>query len=82
MSALIILSLPLTPLILPPPKQALSSTAAPTAPIIGQKHIQGPDKQPQKRRTQIQKGIKGGIIAETVAETKEATAVCRGLKAL
>ena len=44
--------------------------------------MRGPDKQPRKRRTQTQKGAKGGTMTETVAETKEAAAVRRGLEAL
>ena len=44
--------------------------------------MRGPDKQPRKRRTQIQKGTREETVAETVAETKEAAVVRRGLEAL
>ena len=62
--------------------QALPSTEASTATGAGKKCMRGPDKQPRKRRTQTQKGTRGKTVAETVAETKEAAAVQRGLEAL
>ena len=77
-----ILTPSLIPPTLPPPAQTTSSSTAVTGTAPAKKHVQGPDKQPRRKKTQTKKGKEGNITAEIVKGPKGTAARQRGLKAL
>ena len=46
------------------------------------KRVQGPDKQPRRKKTQTEKGKRENITAETIEGPKSTAERQRGLKAL
>ena len=46
-----------------------------TGTASAKKCVRGPDKQPRRKKTQIEREREGNIVAETVAETKKTAAV-------